>query len=77
VSDCWLAFKAKRKPSEPFRPLQEQISVGMDRKLLIDFDRRELLGVEESISRLKFLGVKTSLPLFIRVSEVPTRSWPR
>jgi len=45
---------------------------------VIDFDRRELLGVEtEHFAVWKFLGVKAPLPLFIGVSRSPNTKLAR
>ena len=75
VSDLLVGLQGEAKAfGNSFRPLQEQILCRHAIETVIDFDRRELLGVEgEHFTVWKFLGVKTSLPLFIRVSRSPNK----
>jgi len=74
-----VGFQGEAKAfGNSFRPLQEQILCRHAIETVIDFDRRELLGVEgEHFAVWKFLGVKTSLPLFIRVSRSPNKKLAR
>src|SRR5437016_6283914 len=75
MGDLLVGLQSEAKAfGNSFRPLQEQVLCGHAIETVIDFDRRELLGVEgKHFAVRKFLGVKTPLPLFIRVSRSPNK----
>src|SRR5881296_3697239 len=75
VSDLLVGLQGEAKAlRNAFRPLQEQVFCGHTIETVIDFNRRELLGVEaEHVAIWKLLGVKTALPLFVGVSGSPNK----
>src|SRR6266566_1382325 len=79
VSDLLVGLQGEAKTfRNAFRPLLEQVFCGHAIETVIDFNCRELLGVEaEHVAIRKLLGVKTPLPLFIGVSRSPNKKTAR
>ena len=79
VSDLLVGLQGEAKAfRNAFRPLLEQVFCGHAIETVIDFNCRELLGVEaEHFAIGKFLGIKTPLPLFIGVSRSPNKKTAR
>jgi hypothetical protein len=75
VSDLLVGLQGEAKAfGNSFRPLQEHVLGRHAIETVIDFDRRELLGVElKHLAVRKLFRVKTSLPLFIGVSRSPNQ----
>ena len=75
VSDLLVGLQGEAKAfRNAFRPLLEQVFCGHAIETVIDFNCRELLGVEaEHVAIRKLLGVKTALPLFVGVSGSPNK----
>ena len=73
VSDLLVGLQGEAKPfRDALRPVQKGSLSGHSIETVIDFDGREMLGVEaEHFAIWKLLGIKTPFPLFVGVSGSP------